>query len=77
MGDLDVGIGDAETLGEQGNGVVGLVLDESEHVGRGLPQVFVCGHSGKWNFVREPIDGQDILDVISAGDVALVAPPVH
>ena len=55
--DLDVGIGNARTVGEQGNGVVDLVLNESEHIGGCLSQVLlICGHSGKRNLVWEPID---------------------
>ena len=54
--DLDVCIGNARDVGEQGDWIGRLVLNESEHVGGGLLQVLVCSHSGKWDIVWEPID---------------------
>ena len=76
LGDLDVGIGDTQTVGERGNAVLGLILNESEHVRGCLSQVLVCGHSGKRNLVREPIDDKGISDAESTGYVTLGAPVV-
>ena len=56
LGNLpNVGVGDARALC-QGGDLVGLfVLDESEHAGCGLVQIFVGSDIGKRDVVRKPI----------------------
>ena len=48
-------------------------MDESEHIGCDLAQVFVCDDFGNRNVVREPIDGEGIPDSQSAWDIAFMA----
>ena len=58
MGDLDVCVGDVGAVGQGRDGVGRFVLDEGEHVGCGLAQVFVGGDFGKRNLIMgEPVEG--------------------
>ena len=51
MGDSDVCVGDVGAVGQESDGVDHFVLDEVEHAGSGLAQVFVGGDFGKRNVV--------------------------
>jgi hypothetical protein len=73
---LDIGIGDAGAVGELGNEHGGLVLDEGEHVFRGLAQVFVGCDFGERDLMWEPVDSERISYSKRAWNVAFVAPIV-
>ena len=51
LGDLDVRIGDVGAVSQGRDGVGRLVLDEGEHVGSCLAQVFIGGDFGERNIV--------------------------
>jgi hypothetical protein len=55
------------------DGVGRFVLDECEHVGSRLAQAFLGRDFGKRNVVREPVDGQGVVDAKGAEDAAFVA----
>ena len=57
MGDLDVCVGDVGAVDQGRDGVDRFILDEGEHVGSGLVQVFVGGDFGKRNIVGKSVDG--------------------
>ena len=62
---------DASLQGRDGVGY--LVLDESEHVGSGLAQVFISSDFGKNHIARGPADGKGVSNAEGAGGVAFVA----
>ena len=49
-------------------------MDQREHVGGRLAQVFICGDLGERDLVGKPVDGERVADSECAWYVAFVAP---